>query len=244
MQLSNTVPFPFAPLPKEARLGARYAPPSPPQAVVQELGQAYLPSLPAIPGAAKSVALPAAGGAALFLGGLVLPGTIGTVSTLAGLGLLGYAGYKVLVGEPPAPETPAVAPPTGPAGLVTPQFAMALEPNQINTGGTSRNMWTAQEYELVIRNTTPNPVALFAGLAIYDDEGNPLFVSPTEPVATGRKQVTVPPGSVVKVLLNAPPLGLGLPQSVSVEAQGFRNMADMKHIARSEAIPIKYSFVG
>jgi hypothetical protein len=136
-------------------------------------------------------------------------------------------------------QAPAMAP--GPAARA---FTLSFPPSQPNTGGTTRQMWSDQDWEYVLRNETGSQVSFYTGVAIYDEGNQLIWKSPAIDPVYGRKLVTVGAGQALNTIQKSQGLGFLIPKSVAVEIQLFRNRDDANPYLTSEAIPIKMSFIG
>lgn len=149
---------------------------------------------------------------------------------------------------PPAQIAPAKAPAGQaipqdiPQGALSEALQVFMDPAQSRTGGTTRSLFTEQTFDVALRNDSNRTLSFFVGLSIFDSELTLLFVTPT----LGRKLVTLPPGARIVEQIVVPSLSsqILLPQTVSVEGQIFRAREDGSEVLRSDAIPIKFSFIG
>lgn len=146
--------------------------------------------------------------------------------------------------RPPAGEEAPVLPP----GRLVEEIVVTFDPEQPATGGTTRSMFTSQSYAVSIGNNLGRTVVMYAGLRITDGDQEKVFQ--TDPRL--RQITTIPTRQAVIGRLSVPPASGFLrggvitpfPQTVSVEVELFRELFSAEPFLRSQAIPIKYSFIG
>lgn len=201
-----------------------------------------------------------AGAIAIVIAGN-LDGTGKVIATSVGIAGIAGAIYALFTGTPPAPppagaepKAPLTIPPAtapNPAPMLTPgplarAFTINLVPSQPNTGGTTRQMWSDQDWEFVIRNETASPYSVYPGISIYDEGSQLVWKSPSVDSVYGRKLVTLSPGQDAPVILKShSQFDWGRrPSAVAVQVDLFRNRDDSTPFMSSEAIPITMSYIG
>lgn len=200
------------------------------------------------------------GAIALVVGGN-LQGTGKVISTSVGIAGIGGAVIALFTGSPPTPppaagdeKTPLSVPPANvPEKLQPPKLApgplarmitLSLVPSQPNTGGTTRQMWSDQNWEFVVRNEGLGPLAFYSGISIYDEGSTLVWKSPPVDPVYGRKLINLAPGQDADVIQKSASVGFVIPRSVSVEVDLYRNRDDATPFMTSETIPIKMNLIG
>lgn len=154
---------------------------------------------------------------------------------------------EAVTDEPPVIVPPPIVPPEQqipdlPPGQLALFINAALDPTQPRTGGNTRSLFTEQEFEFSVRNDADRTLSFFVGLTVVDSDQVEVFN--TAPLQ--RKLITLNSGEAKVERLSMPNASqfITLPQTMSVEVELYRNRDDAQNFRRSDAIPIKFSFIG
>ena len=149
--------------------------------------------------------------------------------------------------KPPVEIAPSVVPPEEqvpdlPPGQLSLFINAALDPAQPRTGGNTRSLFTDQEFEFSLRNDSNAKLSFFVGLTMVAQGQEVVF----ETQRLQRKLITLGPNDSMVERLTAPSATsfILVPQTLAVEVNLYRNRDDVVAFRRSDAIPIKFSFIG
>lgn len=142
-------------------------------------------------------------------------------------------------------------PPWSPSQMIE-VFTVFADPDQPNTGGW-RRFPGDQEYEVIVRNESNQPITFFTGLELYGRGLTRIFRSPGPSNPTvGRKKVTLAPsgspGASQAIRLTIPENYqrqniIPLYKDLAVNFEFFRQGNDEQPFKVSESFPITYGFV-
>jgi len=205
-----------------------------------------------------SIGLFAASGAAFLIGSQVK--NVKGITDIAGIIAAGLGVANLVAGEikpTPGPQTQKYGSETGPAapvrfpeqqqipnlpaGVLSENLDLVMNPEQPNTGGVVRNNWQDQSFEFVVRNREGVARSFCAGLVIYDADQKLAYRTPA---GAPRKCFTIAGNDVISDALTAPAFNFWFPQSITVAVELFRNINDPAPFMTSEFIGIKVSYAG
>lgn len=252
--IAGMVPRSFAPV-------YRPAPYTPPMisgpAFGPEMGQLPFP----LPDIQRPLLLGGGGAAALLLAGAV-PTPAKELMTIGGIVLIGLGAMDLLSGattqksEIPPEEVPAKVKlpssgkqPVVPPGTMAQMFTLAMDQSQSQTGGTTRQMYSSQEYEYNLLNKTQNEYSFFVGAEVRDTPDQTILFrsNPDDPGVAGRKRITIPGKGQIRPSVYVPALApntIFWPQSVTVQVALFQNLRDAEPAMMSAPVTIKYAWIG